>query len=225
MAIEPQRVKALCFDVDGTLRDTDDQYVNRVAKWLRPVRFLLPHQNEHLTARQVVFGLESPANFFYRILDWLTIDDEIIGIGDWLHKKQWLKPKHEFLIVSKADTSLAELAPLYPMAVVSARDERGTMAFLDHFNLTGLFDCIATGQTAAHTKPWPDPVLWSAEKMGVPAENCLMIGDTTVDIHAGMRAGAQTIGVLSGFGYEKELLKAGADQIIESVADLVNILR
>jgi phosphoglycolate phosphatase len=67
--------------------------------------------------------------------------------------------------------------------------------------------------------------LWAAEKMGVPPENCLMIGDTTVDIRAGRAAGAQTIGVLSGFGYERELIKAGADDIIDSIADLPHFLR
>ena len=60
--------------------------------------------------------------------------------------------------------------------------------------------------------------------MGVSPENCLMIGDTTVDILAGKRAGAQTVGVLSGFGEEKELIEKGADLIIDSVADLPKIL-
>lgn len=224
MPIEPQLVKALCFDVDGTLRDTDDQYVNRLAKWLKVVRFLLPQRDERRTARQVVMGLESPANFFYRLLDWLSIDDELIGIGEWLHNKRLLKPEREFLIVAQADECLAQLAPHFPLAVVTTRGELGTIAFLDYFDFTGLFDCIAAGQTTRHTKPWPDPVLWAAQKMGVPAENCLMIGDTTVDIRAGRDAGAQTIGVLSGFGHEKELLRAGADLILESVADLPAIL-
>jgi phosphoglycolate phosphatase-like HAD superfamily hydrolase len=224
MPIDPKRVQALCFDVDGTLRDTDDQYVDRLAKWLQVIRFLLPQGDARSAARQIVMGLEAPAHFFYRILDWLTIDDELVGIGDWLHKKELLKPKNEFLIVSQADTCLSSLAPAFPMAVVSARGERGTMAFLDYFDFTGLFDCIATGQTAPRTKPWPDPVLWAAEKMGVSPENCLMIGDTTVDIRAGRAAGAQTLGVLSGFGLEKELMKAKADQIVESIADLPEIL-
>lgn len=50
-----------------------------------------------------------------------------------------------------------------------------------------------------------------------------MIGDTTVDIRAGKAAGAQTIGVLCGFGQE-ELRRAGADVIVPSVADVAAIL-
>jgi phosphoglycolate phosphatase len=56
--------------------------------------------------------------------------------------------------------------------------------------------------------------------MGVAPESCLMIGDTTVDMRAGKSAGAQTVGVLCGFGEENELRRAGADAIFKSTADL-----
>jgi phosphoglycolate phosphatase len=56
--------------------------------------------------------------------------------------------------------------------------------------------------------------------MGVRPEECLMIGDTTVDMRAGKAAGAQTVGVLCGFGEEEELRRLGADLILKSTADL-----
>jgi phosphoglycolate phosphatase-like HAD superfamily hydrolase len=110
------------------------------------------------------------------------------------------------------------------MAVVSARDEKGTMAFLERFDLVQYFDAIVTGLSAKHTKPYPDPVLFAADKLGVAPENCLMIGDTTVDIRAGKSAGAQTVGVLCGFGEEPELRKMGADMILEDTTELVGLL-
>jgi phosphoglycolate phosphatase-like HAD superfamily hydrolase len=56
--------------------------------------------------------------------------------------------------------------------------------------------------------------------MGVRPQECLMIGDTTVDIRAGKAAGAQAVGVLCGFGEEAELRQLGADQILRSTSDL-----
>lgn len=47
-----------------------------------------------------------------------------------------------------------------------------------------------------------------------------MIGDTTVDMRAGKAAGAQTLGVLCGFGEEDELKQLGADLIVKSTSDL-----
>jgi phosphoglycolate phosphatase-like HAD superfamily hydrolase len=51
-----------------------------------------------------------------------------------------------------------------------------------------------------------------------------MIGDTTVDIRAGKAARAQTIGVLCGFGEERELRRYGADVILPSTAELDEFL-
>jgi phosphoglycolate phosphatase-like HAD superfamily hydrolase len=61
--------------------------------------------------------------------------------------------------------------------------------------------------------------------MRVAPENCLMIGDTTVDIRAGRSAGAQSVGVLCGFGEEDELRRMGADEILKSTAELRKVLR
>ena len=86
------------------------------------------------------------------------------------------------------------------------------------------FDVIVTGLSAEHTKPYPDPILLAAQKMNVTPQNCLMIGDTTVDIRAGRSAGAQTVGVLCGFGEEPELKKMGADMILKDTTRLLDTL-
>jgi phosphoglycolate phosphatase-like HAD superfamily hydrolase len=58
----------------------------------------------------------------------------------------------------------------------------------------------------------------------VELEACLMVGDTTVDIRAGKAAGVQTVGVLCGFGEEKELREQGADMILATTPELVQVL-
>ena len=46
MPLDISRIQALCFDVDGTLRDTDDQMVLRFSRRLQPVRFLFPGRDQ-----------------------------------------------------------------------------------------------------------------------------------------------------------------------------------
>ena len=41
MPLDVQKIQAICFDVDGTIRDTDDQYMHALAHWLYPFRHLL----------------------------------------------------------------------------------------------------------------------------------------------------------------------------------------
>ena len=128
------------------------------------------------------------------------------------------------MIVPGVKVMLTWLKGRYPLAVISARDVVSTLAFLEHFDLVDCFEVIITALSAEHTKPYPDPVRLAALKMGVAPEACLMIGDTTVDIRAGKSAGAQTVGVLCGFGEQAELRRQGADMILKSTANLDEVL-
>jgi HAD superfamily hydrolase (TIGR01509 family) len=219
MSLDLPRIKALCFDVDGTLSDTDDLYAQKAALFFPGFLFKDPIR----AARRFIMWIEAPGNALLGLADTLGIDDEMVAIIHWLSRHRRYSSK-KFLLVPGVDEMLRQLHGRYPMAVVSARDENGTMAFLEHFDLVQYFDVIVTGLSAKRTKPYPDPILLAAQKMNVPAENCLMIGDTTVDIRAGKSAGAQTVGVLCGFGEEPELKKMGADMILEDTTKLTKIL-
>jgi phosphoglycolate phosphatase-like HAD superfamily hydrolase len=215
MTLDIARIKALCFDVDGTLSDTDNLYANKISGLLP--RFLFPDP-DHI-ARRLVMWIESPGNALLGFADTVGIDDEMMAFIDWMnrHRKHTLK---NFLLVPGVDEMLAHMQGHYPMAIVSARDEKSTMRFLTQFDLCKYFDTIVTGLSAPHTKPYPDPILLAAQKMGVNPRECLMIGDTTVDMRAGKAAAAQTLGVLCGFGEEAELKQLGADFILKSTSDL-----
>jgi len=224
MPIDISRVKALCFDVDGTLSDTDDQFVQRLAHWFAPIRFVFPHRDPRPFARRIVMATETPGNFFFGLPDRLGIDGILASLGDLIYRRGLGNSDHPFLLVPGANQALQKLRPHYPLSIVSARGQRSTQAFLHQYQLLDYFLVVATAHTCEHTKPYPDPILWTAERMRVAPENCLMIGDTTVDIRAGKSAGAQTIGVLSGFGERAELVRAGADLILPDVNHLPALL-
>lgn len=223
MPLDLGRIRAVCFDVDGTLSDTDNQWVARLERALRPLRGFFPRNDVHPLARRLVMEMETPGNLAYELLDRLHLDDEAALLLSALSWRRNDRGGH-FLLVPGVDGLLAALHPRYPLAVVSARGEASTLAFLDQYGLTAYFTAIATSQTCAHTKPFPDPILWAAERLGVEPGTCLMVGDTTVDIRAGRAAGAQTAGVLCGFGTRRELTRAGADLILATTADLAAVL-
>lgn len=127
-------------------------------------------------------------------------------------------------IIGGVESMLRSLASKYPLAIVSARREPFVMSFVDEHRLRGYFQAIVTRQTCRLTKPSPEPVLFACAQMHVAPENCLMIGDTKVDILSGKNAGAQTCGVLCGFGKEEELVNAGADVILASTPDILQLL-
>ncbi len=214
MPLDIARIQAICFDVDGTLSDTDDQWIAAFEKRLLPLRRLFPKGQVRPFARWAIMCAESPANLAYHLLDWTNLDDEVGRVYNFVSRRRMGRRPRNFWIIEGVREALHLLCKRYPLAVVSARDREGTLAFLRQYELDGIIPVIATAMTCKHTKPYPDPILWAAGQMGVRPENCLMVGDTTVDIRAGRAAGAQTVGVLCGFGSEKELQQAGADLIL-----------
>ncbi len=225
MTLTQERIHALCFDVDGTLRDTDDQYVQRLAGWLSPMRLVLSQRDPLPFARRAVMAVEDPATYLHGLPDRLHLDHHLVRLTSALRRfrRSGAGVRH-ILMVPGIREMLGVLHKHYPMAVITARDEESTRTFLDHFELTGYFQAIASGQTCRYTKPFPDQILWAAQQLGVSPGACLMIGDTTVDIRAGKAAGAQTVGVLCGFGEEPELRRAGADLILPTTPDLADWL-
>jgi phosphoglycolate phosphatase-like HAD superfamily hydrolase len=220
MPLDLSRIDAILFDLDGTIRDTDDQYVGRVAGLLRPIAFLLPKRDATRLARWLVMLFEGPVN---RLL-WLA---DKIGLDPLIHKlfhiaNPWRRRAsgQAFFIVPGAEDCLTELGPRYPLGLVTTRGEGSTRAFLRGTGMEAAFGSVVSGLTTRRGKPSPDPLLHAAAELGVPIERCLMVGDTVVDMIAARRAGAQAVGLLSGFGEEDELLARGADLLLPSVAEL-----
>lgn len=223
MPLDLTNIQALCFDVDGTLNDTDDQFVEKTMNYFRLFRRLLPNQDVQRAARRFVMWAEAPGNMMLGIPDRVGLDEPIAAVGEWFNRLRPRPLKH-FMLVPGVREMLDQLRGRYPMSIVSARDHASMVMFLDQFELHPYFDVVVTALTARHTKPYPDPIFYAAKQMGVNPEHCLMIGDTTVDMRAGRAARAQTLGVLCGFGEEAELRATGAHHILESTAGVAELL-
>jgi len=224
MPLDHALIRAILFDIDGTLSDTDDLWVSRLERTLAPLQGLLPGRQARPFARRVIMGLESPLNNLYAWLDRLDLDRTAYRLLHVLSRRSQPKRLASYQIIPGVAGLLSGLSARFPLAVVSARDADSSLAFLDHFELRQYFQVIATAQTCRYTKPFPDPVIWAASQLGMPPTQCLMVGDTPVDIRAGRSAGSQTLGVLCGFGVESELRRAGADEILPSTVDLERLL-
>lgn len=223
--LDPTHIRAILFDMDGTLADTDDAAIAVVARLIGPARFLFPGSDPTRVLRWGLMQAETPLNWLMTVPDQLNLDEPLAGLIDRLNRLRGHGAPAHFLLIDGARPMLDSLAGRYPLAMVTSRDRRGVEAFLDQFELRSYFKVVVSALTAPRIKPHPAPVLYAAEKLGLSAVNCVMVGDTTVDIHAGRRAGAQTVGVLCGFGERDELERAGADAVIESTALVETLLQ
>ena len=84
MAFDPSRVRALLFDVDGTLADTDDQMIGSLDARLGPIRRLFPARDARPFLRWAVTTAIAPVNTLIGIPDLLHLDQPIIVAANCL---------------------------------------------------------------------------------------------------------------------------------------------
>jgi len=235
MPLDLARIKALCFDVDGTIADTDDHIVAQLAALIEKVPGVSGRRSERV-ARQVVMGMETPVHGAYALLDRFGLDVPVARLRARLQaaKQRGADPGHTrnpdaidevpHEMMAGVREMLRTLAKHYPLCTISTGGAPRVERFLEHYGVRELFAAVVGAQTTRRMKPHPEPLLYAAGKMGVEPAHCLMIGDTTIDIRTGRAAGAQTVGVLCGFGTENELRAAGADLILRTTSDLLAVL-
>ena len=81
------------------------------------------------------------------------------------------------------------------------------------------------GDTTGFAKPHPEPLLHAARQLGIPAEQCLYVGDDLRDIQAGRAAGMQTAAASWGYLGMGEAIEAwGADHLVHDFAQLQRLI-
>jgi N-acetyl-D-muramate 6-phosphate phosphatase len=220
-AIPFHEIQAILFDLDGTLVDTDDQMVAKVARWLRP---FLGHRALRL-ARWLLIQIESPANALITLADIVHVDEPLKWFTIWRQARRKEPFVANFHIVPGVLEMLHVLPERYRLGIVTTRSRHQIEGFLAQFpDIAPRFEVTIGSQDTRRLKPHPSPIQEAARRLNLPESACLMVGDTSVDMHSARRAGAWRIGVLCGFGREHELRQAGAHLILNSTADLANLL-
>jgi HAD superfamily hydrolase (TIGR01509 family) len=210
------QIQAWLFDLDGTLMDTDDQAVERLAHRLRR---LGPRRAGRL-ARRLIMMSETPMNRAVALFDSIGLDAVLFGVRRLLNRHA----QPTFRVIEGVIPLLDHLAQHARLAVVSTRSREAAWTFLEQHDLVDHFQLVVTQESTKRLKPHPQPVRFAAAQLGLTPEACAMVGDTPVDVLSARRAGAWAVGVLCGFGEEDELRRAGAHRVLPSTADLLPLI-
>ena len=109
--------------------------------------------------------------------------------------------------------------------VVTNKSSRYTVPLARAFAIFASATTIISGDTTAHTKPHPAPLLEAARRMGVSPADCLYVGDDERDVIAGRAAGMGTVAANYGYlGLKTDTPAWGADAIIDSPLALLHCL-
>lgn len=86
------------------------------------------------------------------------------------------------------------------------------------------FSIIIGGDDTPAKKPDPMPLLHICQKLGVDAQQAIMVGDSKNDILAGQNAGMMTLALSYGYNYGEPIAQSNPDKVFDEFGELVEWL-
>ncbi len=120
--------------------------------------------------------------------------------------------------------TLEQLRQNYLLAIASSKSRQGLLSMMRQFGIVDHFSFIAGAQDVSNGKPAPDMVLLALQHFGIPAAECLVVGDTVYDIEMGQRACADTCAVTYGNHSADELRRLDPTFLIDSFECILSCL-
>ncbi len=210
-----QLPKAVIFDVDGTLTDSNDAHA-------RSWRDMLAEGGQQVAYERIrhMIGMGGDT-----ILPALTGTGGDSAAGQEMARRRLDIFKRQYLPYVEPFPGTRELA--WRMREGGIRLFVATSAsgelldrLLEIADVRDLIEQAASEDDAQRTKPDPDIVGAALARTGEPPDRVLMIGDTPYDIEAADRAGVRTIALRCGGGWSEQDL-AGALAIFDDPVDLL----
>lgn len=111
-----------------------------------------------------------------------------------------------------------------PFSVLSNKPHEPTVDVVARLFPDHRFVEVAGAKPDAPIKPDPTAAVRLCQAMGVSPGECAFVGDSDVDIETGRNAGITTVGCAYGLRSRDELIDAGADHVIDSIGELLELL-
>ena len=217
-------MKAVLFDLDGTLIDTAADFIRIIQDMCRDKQCDVVAAD--LIRTQVSEGARAMVKLVYPELD---VEDPVF----LAHRQRFLDVYGDDIAV---ETDLFEgMYPLLealesqniPWGIVTNKPRWLSEALLKALNLTERCAVLVCPEDVSKTKPDPEPMYLAAKHIQIQPEDCIYVGDHPRDIDAGRHAQMYTI--LAAYGYlplqhKDDLTAWQADCIVNTVAELKQVI-
>jgi HAD superfamily hydrolase (TIGR01549 family) len=210
-------IKAVIFDVDGTIVDSNEAHV---AAWDRAFR----HFGKQFPIDKLRKNVGKGADHY---LPEFLSPEELRTLGDKIDKFRSEIFKAEYRPYLRAFPKVRELFERIKhdkkrIALASSGKKSDLKVMKKIARIEDLVDCEITADDADKSKPAPDIFASTLKKLDdLRADAVLAVGDTPYDAIAARKVGIATIGVLCGGFSEDELRSAGMIAIYRDPADLL----
>ena len=211
-------VKAVFFDLDGTLLDTLPDIHASVCEMLRA--FSYPEITQMQTQSYVGDGA--------RKLIERALPKNATNIDEChdLFRERYTKSGNSLtkLFEGEAEALKALKARGLKLAIITNKPHTATYSCVEKFFPEGTFDFIGGDSGMFACKPDPSLTRYAALTLRVPLKECVFVGDGEADVLTAKNAGMRCLSVLWGYRTKQQLEKVGAKEFAESFRDLLEMI-
>lgn len=210
-------VRALVFDLDGTLIDSKLDLVLSVNAAMREVH--RPELDHEVIASYV--GNGAPI-LIKRAMGAGASERDCARALDFFlryYREHMLDNTVAYQGVQEGLDALAS----FPMAVLTNKPVRVSKAILEGLGLVKYFRAVYGGNSFETKKPDPAGMLSVLRELNTAPQEALMVGDSEVDVQTARNAQARSCGVTYGFG-EHGFAKCPPDMMVDSLVELAEVL-
>jgi HAD superfamily hydrolase (TIGR01509 family) len=211
-------IKAVIFDVDGTLVDSNDLHVEAWREAFRCYGKEVSFEDVH---GQMGKGGD-------QLMPVFCTEDELERFGGELERRRVELFTSDYLPRVRPFPRVRELferlkADGLQLALASSAKEEELEQHKKSLRVGDLLEAATSADDAERSKPHPDIFEAAlAGLKGVAPGEAVVVGDTPYDVEAAAKAGVRTIGLLSGGFPEEALREAGAVAVYQDVSDLLD---
>jgi len=211
--------RAIIFDLDGTLVDTLEDLTCAINAAL--ARFSLPAHTPEACRMMIGNGAQ---RFAERALP--AEKRHLAGRVVELMREHY---RHNYCQNSTLYEGTGEVVTMLSkrgirMAVLTNKDHVIAGRIIEHFFARDTFEHVIGAMQGRPIKPDPGAALEIVESMGLGSGDFLFIGDSAVDIATARAAGIRPVGAAWGFRSRHELQRAGADIIIDTPREILDLV-
>jgi pyrophosphatase PpaX len=211
------KVKGIFLDLDGTIVDSKEAYFEAAR---------IAFQSIGQTPPEAKVALEIPR----RLEQGLSMADITNGETKKFLKmyfQTYYQVSHEKTkLMPNVSATLDALSQKAKLALITMRyaPKQAIIKELECFGISQYFTHIVTALDTARPKPSPEALINCVKALDVDICDCIITGDSVIDVRAGKAAGARTVAVLSGLFDCEELIKEHPDLILNDVTALPNFI-
>jgi len=221
----PLSVRAVLFDLDGTLVDSAPDLTLAANKMLSALGY--PQVNCTQVKGWVGDGVRSLVLRALTAILGDVPDESLIEQGYVLFQRYYAESVYQdsTLYPGVHETLQTLKSSGLALACVTNKPSRFTKPMLEKSGLTGFFGAVVSGDDLSLKKPDPAPLEFAAEQLGVPLTACVLVGDSTNDIRAAGAAGIPVLWATYGYAGRDDIEQDATHGAIDTIFQLCECLQ